>query len=106
MGAPSFDMVAAFVREFTGLRGNHSITPETQLEADLGVTGDDGAALLEQAEQHFKVALISEEHGVRDTFNLGPNEYLFGSEGFDLFGISELIRWLRRKPRPVIRDLT
>ena len=103
---PSFDEVVAFVRESRRIRKDRSITPETRLEADLGITGDDGVDLLEEAEKHFKLRLTSDEHGVRETFNLKPNEYLFESEGFDPLGITTLIRWLRGEPRPVVRDLT
>src|SRR3954467_7674489 len=58
------------------------ILPETQFERDLGLTGDDGDDLLEATEKRFKVALGNEETGIRDTFNLQPNEYLFNSEGW------------------------
>lgn len=94
---PSFDDVAAFVREVVRPRGDRSITPETRLEADLGVTGDDGTDLLREAEKRFKVTLT------RNSFGLGPNECLFGPEGFDPLGI---IHWIRGLPRLMIRDLT
>ena len=102
----SFDDVVSFVRSFARIRGSRTITRETQLEADLGITGDDGADVLEEVARHFNAALASPQDGYRTTFNLRANEYLFSSEGFDLLGISVLIRWLRNEPRPVVRDLT
>ena len=101
---PSINEVIIFVREFTLTQ--RDITAETRLEKDLGVTGDDGVDLLEAAEKHFHVALCDPEEGVRPAFGLGPNEYLFESEGFDPIGLSVLIRWLRGETKPVTRDLT
>jgi len=40
--APSLEQVAEFVRTFTGIGGAVAITSHTRLEADLGVTGEDG----------------------------------------------------------------
>ena len=106
MKSPSFDEVAAFVREFAGISPHRSIKPETRLEADLGITGDDGDDLLRAANEHFQVDLASPDNGIAQTFRLGPNEYFFHPEGFDLFGISLIIRWFRRQPAPAYRDLT
>ncbi len=78
----SFDEFAEFVRECHGLSRKKQIAPETKFEDDLGITGDDGADLLEATEKRFNVSLCSKEHGCRETFNLGPNEYLFHPEGF------------------------
>jgi len=106
MTSSSFEEVVAFVREFTGVRSHQAITGETRLEADLGVTGDDGKDLLCAAVERFRVDLASPENGIAQTLQLGPDEYFFGPEGFDLPGISVLVRWLRGEPRPVYRDLT
>lgn len=43
---------------------------------------DDGNDLLQATEKRFRVTLCSEEAGVRETFHLQPNEYLFNSEGW------------------------
>ena len=102
MPAPSFDQFVAFLREAQGIRTRISITPATRLEKDLGITGDDGTDLLVETEKQFGVKLWSEEHGYRQTFHLGPDEYLFHSEGFDIFW---LIRRLLGRPDPV-RELT
>lgn len=101
---PSVEDVIRFVRKTT--RSRRTVTAETRIERDLGVTGDDGAELLAAAEGYFGVALSTPEQGFRPTFGLGPNEYLFGPEGLGLLGVPTLIRWLRRQPRPVYRDLT
>ena len=104
--APSFDEVAALVRAFTAVGSRRAITRETWLEADLGVTGLDGAELLEQAEQEFGVELVPEGSSLREMFGLGPNEYLFGPEGSDPLGVVSLLRWTQGKPPlVVVRDL-
>jgi len=103
--SPSLFQVIEFVRDFIG---DHRtpINVDTYLEADLGVTGDDGSELLEEIAQAFGVILCTETEGYRITFGLQENEYLFESEGFDLFGINRLRDWLRGVPRPIIRDLS
>lgn len=101
MERPSLDDVAAFVREFAALPTRRALLPETKLDADLGITGDDGVELLDHAERRFDVALRSPA-----LFGLRPGEVLFGAEGFDPLGISVLLRWLLREPRFVVRDLT
>ena len=80
----TFDDVADFVRAWANIPVKRQITPETQFERDLGIIGDDGSNLLEAAEKHFIVNLASDEGGYRAAFGLGPNEYLFNSEGFGL----------------------
>lgn len=102
---PTLSQLVDFVRDFTGNR-RASITAQTYLEEDLGITGDDGAELLEEVAQRFGIVLHTDEDGYRTTFSLGENEYLFHSEGFDPLCIGRLIGWLRNKPRPIIRDLT
>jgi hypothetical protein len=42
-----FDQFADFVREWGGLSRKKKIAPESEFEADLGITGDDGCDLLE-----------------------------------------------------------
>jgi hypothetical protein len=106
MTAPSFDEVAAFVREFTAVRPHNPITPDTRLDADLGVAGDDGDDLLHAAMERFGVDLASPDKGIARALGLGPNDYFFRPEGFDPGGISVLIRWMRGEPPPVYRGLT
>jgi acyl carrier protein len=80
----SFEEVADFVRSWARLPKKIVITPDTRFEQDLGVTGDDGSELLEAATKHFRVKLASEDYGYRESFNLGPDEYLFHSEGWGM----------------------
>jgi acyl carrier protein len=97
--------VLEFVREYSG---DHKsvITEHTLLEADLGITGDDGVELLVEAEKKFGVSFVTEERSFQETFRLGDNEYLFNSEGLDLLGIGRLVSWLKKEQRPVVRDLS
>lgn len=78
----TFDEFAAWLREYWDVPPRKEILPETQFEHDLGLTGDDGVDLLEATEKRFEVRLGDEETGVREIFNLQPNEYLFNSEGW------------------------
>jgi hypothetical protein len=87
MPTPTFEEFAEFVRGFAGLSRKTPIGPSTRFERDLGVTGDDGCDLLRETEVRFGVALSSKEHGYRQTFTLGPDEYLFHAEGLDIFGL-------------------
>jgi hypothetical protein len=81
---PTFDDVAEFVRRWARIPAKKPITSDTQFERDLGITGDDGGELLEAAEVQFKVNLRDGDNGYRTIFKLGPNEYLFNSEGFSI----------------------
>jgi len=80
-----FDDFAEFIREYWAVPARKEIAPETKFERDLGLTEDDGNDLLVATEKRFGVALSSDETGVRETFNLGPNEFLFHSEGVELY---------------------
>jgi acyl carrier protein len=84
MESPTFDQFADFVRDWWHVSKRKAIRPETQFERDLSLTGDDGTDLLIATEKRFEVVLSSEENGLRETFNLEPNEYLFHSEGLDI----------------------
>jgi hypothetical protein len=102
---PTLQQVIDFVREFSG-DVKSVITEHNRLEADLGITGDDGVELLEEAEKRFGVSFVTEERSFKETFGLGENEYLFHAEGVDLLGVRRLIGWVRREPRRVVRDLS
>ena len=97
----TFDEFADFIREYWQVSDRKRISPETKFERDLGLTGDDGSDLLEATEKRFGVTLASEEKGLRETFNLGPNEYLFNSEGLFPFGFTSLFG-----PEPTVREFT
>jgi len=81
------------------------IVADTRLDSDLGITGDDGSDLLDEAGRYFG-ADLSGHDGFRTTFGLAPNEYLFHAEGFDLVGASKVMGGIFRRSRPVVRDLT
>lgn len=102
---PPLADVIAFIQEFSGCR-REAIDENSWLEQDLGITGDDGVELLEEAEKVFGVSFSAEQDGFREAFSLKENEYLFHSEGIDFFGIVYLCRRLRGIPAPVVRDLT
>ena len=86
MENPSFADLAKFIREWVALPRKKQIVPDTRFEEDLGITGDDGCELLEAIQKHFNAPLCEVGYGYRRTFDLGPDEYLFNSEG--LFGSS------------------
>ena len=102
--SPSLSQVIIFVHQFCRAP-LASIHQNTFLEADLGITGDDGVELLDKAEKTFRVDMSSAE-GFNNAFALRENEYLFNSEGLDLLGICRFFQWLRGIPNAVIRDLT
>ena len=103
---PSVGDVGEFIREFGGFPRHRHIDGQTRLEADLGITGDDGDELLCDAARHFNASLADPVSGYRETFSLGPNAYLFHGEGFDLIGIGAVVRWVTGRPRASVRDLT
>ena len=92
MKTPSFEELAAFIRKWAMLPSDERITPETQFERDLGITGDDGGELLHAIETHFNAQLATEEDGYRKTFGLEENEYLFNSEGFPLWELLPFVK--------------
>jgi hypothetical protein len=102
---PTFDEFAAWLREYWNVPVRKAIVPETQFERDLGLTGDDGDDLLEAAEKEFQVRFGNEETGIRETFNLEPNEYLFNSEGWGP-SPAELISLFSDSSYPTVRSFT
>jgi hypothetical protein len=93
--SPTFDEFAAFIREYWSVSDRKAIALETRFERDLGLAGDDGNDLLEATEKRFGVTLCFDDTGVRETFNLGPNEYLFHSEGIGFDGVSPSLLFSR-----------
>jgi hypothetical protein len=96
MKEPSFDELAEIIRKKCGLDSYESIEAGTQFERDLGVTGDDGEELLEAVGKRFGVTLT------RESFNLEPNEYLFGSEASFL----DLLSIFGKRPTKTLRTFT
>jgi hypothetical protein len=95
---PSFECVCEIIRNQCGLRPEEPIRPDTLFERDLGITGDDGDDVLHSVEEYYQIKFTA------DSFDLGPNEYLFNSEGFDLFSFP--LRTIFRRPEPEIRSFT
>jgi acyl carrier protein len=103
---PTFSDIADFVREQARLPAKRQIEPDTQFERDLGITGDDGVELLEAAQKRFKVNLRPDESSYRAIFNLRANQYLFNSEGLDLWSGGIDIVTLFTDTNPTVRALT
>jgi hypothetical protein len=80
------------------LRNDKQISLDTQFERDLGITGDDGIELLEAVQERYGIEFTSE------SFRLEFNEYVFHSEGFELFPI--FFQSLFGKPMPEVRSFT
>lgn len=103
---PSIDEVAAFVRRFAGLRDDASVTATTLLQADLGVTGDDGCDLLKDVASEFGIVLATPADGYHASFELAPDQQLFDDEGWGLPGLRTLARLLGAPLRAPARDLS
>jgi acyl carrier protein len=102
----SFDEFASFIREWSSISHKKLITFETQFEFDLGITGDDGADLLEAVEKRFDISLITEE-GFREKFKLAPDEYLFHAEGGpSLFGRLFEVQTIFGNGSPTVKAFT
>lgn len=95
---PSFECLCEIIRNQCGLRPDERITPDTAFERDLGITGDDGDDVLRRVEEYYDIKFAA------DSFDLGSNEYLFHSEGFDLFNVP--LRMIFGRPEPEIRSFT
>jgi len=85
MPVATFAEVAAAVRASQGIPAGQCIDAATLLEDDLGITGDDGCALLEELESTFGIAFAGADGTLRAAFCLAPDEYLFHGEGWRLF---------------------
>ena len=95
---PSFERVCEIIRDQCQLHPDERIMPDSQFERDLGITGDDGDEVLRCVAEYYDIKFTG------NSFDLGPNEYLFNSEGFDLFNVP--LRMIFRKPEPEIRAFT
>lgn len=84
-GAVTLEEVITVIREFHGLSEIEAIVAETQLERDLGITGDDGCELLEELEKRFSIRFSDPDGTLCEAFGLSPDQLLFHSEGFNPF---------------------
>ncbi len=69
-----YDRIVSFIKKETMVR-NVDINSYTQIEKDLGVTGDDAVELIEAFAKEFQV----------DVSHFMIHDY-FGPEGIDIFG--------------------
>ena len=102
---PTLEQIIEIIQENFGPY-RKPIDGNSRVEEDLHICGDDGVELLEACEKAFSISFDTEDNSFRNRFSLAENEYLFTSEGFDLFCIGRFIDWLRGMPKPVIRDVT
>jgi len=95
----TIDNLILLIREFQCITNKTEINETTLLEHDLGITGDDGCELLEEIENSFNLSFTGEDGSLREYFDLEEDQFLFHSEGLDLFGIFSLI--FGRKPENI-----
>ncbi|MEO1021774.1 MAG: hypothetical protein AAFW89_04470 [Bacteroidota bacterium] len=104
-----YEDVAEFIAKFSRERTRkHPVRPETWIEQDLHIMGEDAIGLLIQAEEYFGISW-PEGDGFRKLFNIDEHEYLFGSEGLDPIGVfywgEYKFRKMRGIPEPKYLDL-
>lgn len=87
----NLENLIALIREFHCIPDKTEISETTLLENDLGITGDDGCDLLEEIEKTYKLSFTGKDGSLREFFDLEENQFLFHSEGLDLFGIFSFI---------------
>lgn len=78
----TFENLVALIRSDQRISVSKSITEHTELERDLGITGDDGAELLIEIEKQFSLSFAGKDGTIKEVFGLGENQYLFHSEAF------------------------
>ncbi|MDP1833275.1 MAG: hypothetical protein Q8K67_14560 [Geothrix sp.] len=78
---PTIDEVIELLREFTALPLRKSISSDSQLERDLGITGDDGDALLSFIENRYLFPFAPPGGTINDAFGIQMDQWLFHSEG-------------------------
>jgi len=81
----TFQNLVSIIRESQGFSGKDIITEASLLEKDLGITGDDGCELLEAIEEKFDISFTGPDGSLREVFCLSEGQYLFHSEGMNLF---------------------
>lgn len=81
----SFENFVDFINDNFIFSDKVSITKDTLVEKDLGITGDDGDEFLLAIQDEFGIDFRDEKGSIRKAFDLKENEYLFHSEGLNLF---------------------
>lgn len=94
----SFDSFTRFIIRERLLDDDYIATKDTLVEDDLGITGDDGAELLEALEKEYQIEFEDGTGSLRKAFGMREDEYLFHSEGFCIFDF-----WRNRKKENVIK---
>jgi acyl carrier protein len=81
----TLENLISIIRECQGFSEKDRITEASLLEKDLGISGDDGSELLEAIEKQFDISFAGSDGSLRDAFGLSEGQYLFHSEGMNLF---------------------
>jgi ubiquinone/menaquinone biosynthesis C-methylase UbiE len=81
----SFENFSDFINDNYNSRNKLSLTKETLVEKDLGITGDDSDEFLLAIQEEFEINFCYETGSIKKAFNLKKNEYFFHGEGFSLF---------------------
>ncbi|MDR0782087.1 MAG: DUF1493 family protein [Pseudomonadales bacterium] len=81
----TLDNLIALIREHQGISPKTKIGANSFIEKDLGITGDDGCELLQVIEKEFGVSFTGQDGSIREAFDLESNQYLFNSEGLNIF---------------------
>jgi hypothetical protein len=97
----SLEELAAFIRDWAQVPVEQPIGPDTRFEDDLGITGDDGGALLQAVEKRFAVQLSTIEDGYRKTFGLGKTSTYSTPRGSRFGNSCHLSRYLPLGPSPL-----
>jgi len=82
----TFENFVSFIRVVQGFKKSDIINENSLLENDLGITGDDGSELLEEIQKYFSLSFVGKDGTIREIFGLEENQYLFHSEGINMFG--------------------
>lgn len=85
----SFENFVDFLNDNYNSSDKLSLTRETLVEKDLGITGDDGDEFLLAIEDEFGIDFRDETGSIRKAFDLKENEYLFHSEDSGLFSFKK-----------------
>ena len=93
-----FEGLCQVIRELCVLDPKERITAETQFERDLGISGDDGWLILDEAEKAFGIRFSPK------SFQLRPKEALFHSEVENPFAL--IVGMIRREPEVEVRPFT